>query len=129
MVGFVIARGTGQREIVDITGSAERFGKDMLEVVPKCHAAYANYLKFLSVTVTAPYAERRARHAHEAKLDVEAHRLRSVMYLPEEPEVNGKNDDCRQQTKQEQDTVFLEISERDQRYEDGGKDVAERNWH
>jgi hypothetical protein len=35
MVGFVvIARGTGQSQISDLIGSFERFGEDMLEVIP-----------------------------------------------------------------------------------------------
>ena len=34
MVGFVvIARGTGQSEVIEIIGSAERFRKDMLQMI------------------------------------------------------------------------------------------------
>ena len=45
-------------------------------------------------------------------------------YLPNQPQVESKDNNCRQENDREQDPVFLKIPERDQRDQNGRKDIA-----
>ena len=63
------------------------------------------------------------------KLGEEPHWLCAVKNIPNQPQVDSKDNNCRKEANREQNSVFLKIPERDQRDQNGGKDVAKWNWH
>src|SRR6476619_3762569 len=63
------------------------------------------------------------------KLGEEPHWLCAAKNIPNQPQVDSKHNKCRKEANPEQNTVFLEIPERDQCDQNGGKDVAEWNRH
>jgi hypothetical protein len=57
-------------------------------------------------------------------LDEERTWLCTVKNIPHQPQVDSKDNNCRKETNGEQNSVFLKIPERDQRDQNGGKDIA-----
>ena len=81
---------------------------------------------FLNLPAAAPGAKKCPRRWRRVFSHSERNPFCAADNLPNHPEVDRKDDDSRQKTDREHDAVLLQIAQRDQSDQNGGKNIAER---